>query len=159
MEHLTRIDRVLSQPGGHLLLAGRSGVGRRSATTLVAYMLGAHLVTPSVTRNFGVEALKNELKQAIQTAGIEAEATVLYLEDHQLCSDAILEVVNSLLSSGEVPGLYTHEELEPLLGPLKEKAAEMGEARPPKSARVPFKKGSLKKKKKVAFLKSPPFPG
>jgi dynein heavy chain 2 len=35
-------------------------------------------------------------------------------------------VVNSLLSSGEVPGLYTHEELEPLLAPLKEKAMEAG---------------------------------
>ena len=29
LDHLARIDRVLSQPGGHLLLAGRSGVGRR----------------------------------------------------------------------------------------------------------------------------------
>ena len=35
-------------------------------------------------------------------------------------------MVNSLLSSGEVPGLYTHEELEPLLAPLKEKAMEAG---------------------------------
>jgi dynein heavy chain 2 len=48
----------------------------------------------------------------------------LFAQDHQLTTDAILEVINSLLSSGEVPGLYTHEELEPLLGPLKEKAME-----------------------------------
>ena len=49
LEHLARVDRVLSQDGGHLLLAGRSGVGRRSATTLVAYMLGFHFVTPMVS--------------------------------------------------------------------------------------------------------------
>ena len=54
-------------------------------------------------------AFRNELKAAIQTAGFEGESTVLYLEDHHLTSDAILETVNSLLSSGEVPGLYTHE--------------------------------------------------
>lgn len=80
LDHLVRIDRVLSQPRGHLLLAGRSGVGRRCAATLVSYMLGFNFVTPAVTRDFGVEALKNELKQAIQTAGIEGEPTTLYLE-------------------------------------------------------------------------------
>jgi len=126
LEHLTRVDRVLSTPGGHLLLAGRSGVGRRSAATLVAYMLGLQMVTPSVTRDFGVAALKVELKVAIQQAGIAGEPTLLYLEDHQMASDAILEVINSLLSSGEVPGLFTHEELEPMLAPLKEKAADAG---------------------------------
>jgi hypothetical protein len=55
-------------------------------------MLGMRLVTPSVTRNFGVEALRTELKQAIVLAGLEGEQTVLLLEDHQLTTDAILEV-------------------------------------------------------------------
>ena len=34
--------------------------------------------------------------------------------------------MNSLLASGEVPGLYTHEELEPLLAPLKEHMGDAG---------------------------------
>lgn len=29
---IARVDRVLSSKGGHLLLVGRSGVGRRQAT-------------------------------------------------------------------------------------------------------------------------------
>ncbi len=41
-------------------------------------------------------------------------------------TEAILECVNSLLASGEVPGLYTHEELEPLLAPLKEHMGDAG---------------------------------
>jgi dynein heavy chain 2 len=36
---------------------------------------------------------------------------VLLLEDHQLRDEALIECVNSLLSSGEVPGLF-----EPQLG-------------------------------------------
>ncbi len=40
--------------------------------------------------------------------------------------ESILESVNSLLASGEVPGLYTHEELEPLLAPLKEHMGDEG---------------------------------
>ena len=37
-----------------------------------------------------------------------------------------LDMVNSLLSSGEVPGLYSPEELEPILTPLREKASNEG---------------------------------
>ena len=40
--------------------------------------------------------------------------------------NSILETVNSLLSSGEVPGLYSHEELESILSPLKELMSESG---------------------------------
>ena len=34
--------------------------------------------------------------------------------------------INSLLSSGEIPGLYSPEELEPFLAPLREKASNEG---------------------------------
>ena len=36
----------------------------------------------------------------------------------------MLESVNSLLASGEVPGLYTQEELDPLLAPIKDQMGE-----------------------------------
>ena len=39
LQGIARIDRVLSEPGGHILLAGRSGVGRRSCLTVAAYLL------------------------------------------------------------------------------------------------------------------------
>ena len=131
LEHVAQVDRVLSRPNGHLFLAGSSGVGRRSAVTLAAYMLGMQLVEPAVTRDFGMKDFGAELKSAMQRAGVDGERTVLYLEDHMFTSSAILETVNSLLSASEVPGLYTHEELEPLLAPLKEKMMEEGSHRTP----------------------------
>ena len=54
----------------------------------------------------------------MQQCGIENEQLVLVLEDHHVVDPSFLEIVNSLLSAGEVPGLYTPEELEPLLNPL-----------------------------------------
>ena len=51
---------------------------------------------------------------------------VLLLEDHQFVEPQFLELINSLLSAGEVPGLYSPEELEPLLAPLKDQASEVG---------------------------------
>ena len=61
----------------------------------------------------------------MQQTGIEDEQVVLLLEDHQFIENSFLELINSLLSAGEVPGLYTPEELEPLLGPLRDQASDI----------------------------------
>ncbi len=50
LERLARYDRVLSQPGGSLLLCGRSGTGRRSCALLLAYMHLMEFYTPKMTR-------------------------------------------------------------------------------------------------------------
>lgn len=62
----------------------------------------------------------------MQQCGIEDEQLVLILEDHQCVDPSFLEIVNSLLSAGEVPGLYTPEELDPLLAPIRDQASEEG---------------------------------
>ncbi|KAG4054485.1 Cytoplasmic dynein 2 heavy chain 1 [Phytophthora cactorum] len=120
LEHLTIVERVLSEPGGSMLLVGNSGVGRRSATTLISYMLNYTMFSPSITRNYDASSFRTDLKSLLVKAGVEGQHYVLYLEDHHFTQDAILELTNSLLSSGEVPGLYTHEEIEPQIAPLKE---------------------------------------
>lgn len=62
----------------------------------------------------------------MQQAGIDGEQVVLLLEDHHFVDPTFLELVNSLLSAGEVPGLYSPEELEPILNPLRDMASEAG---------------------------------
>lgn len=62
----------------------------------------------------------------MQQTGIEGQQVVLLLEDYQFVDVHFLELVNSLLSAGEVAGLYTPEELEPLLAPLRNQALEAG---------------------------------
>ncbi|XP_058887125.1 cytoplasmic dynein 2 heavy chain 1-like [Acipenser ruthenus] len=126
LEYMSRVDRVLSCPGGSLLLAGRSGVGRRTATSVVSHMHGATMFTPKISRGYGLKQFRNDLKHVMQLAGIEGQQVVLLLEDYQFVHFSFLEMVNSLLSSGEVPGLYTTEELEPLLSPLKDQASQDG---------------------------------
>lgn len=64
--------------------------------------------------------------QVMQQTGVDDEQVVLLLEDHQFTDSTFLELVNSLLAAGEVPGLYTPEELEPLLSPLRDQASEAG---------------------------------
>uniref|UniRef100_A0AAV2J329 Cytoplasmic dynein 2 heavy chain 1 n=1 Tax=Knipowitschia caucasica TaxID=637954 RepID=A0AAV2J329_KNICA len=125
-DFVARVERVLSRPGGSLLLAGRSGVGRHTATCLVSHMHGYTLFTPKITTGYSVKQFNNDLKTVMQLAGLEGQQVVLLIEDYQFVHTSFLEMVNSLLSSGEVPGLYTPEELEPLLSPLKNAASQDG---------------------------------
>uniref|UniRef100_A0A8C4HFM7 Cytoplasmic dynein 2 heavy chain 1 n=1 Tax=Dicentrarchus labrax TaxID=13489 RepID=A0A8C4HFM7_DICLA len=125
-DFVSRVDRVLSRPGGSLLLAGRSGVGRHTATYLVSHMHGYTLSTPRISRGYTLKHFSNDLKTVMQLAGLEGQQVILLLEDYQFVHPAFLEMVNSLLSSGEVPGLYTPEELEPLLSSLKDAASQDG---------------------------------
>ena len=48
------------------------------------------------------------------------------MEDYQFLEAAFLEIINSLLSAGEVPGLYTADELESILSPLREESSQDG---------------------------------
>lgn len=62
LDNIARVDRVLTQTGGSLLLAGRSGVGRRTAVTMVTHMHNVTLFTPKVSRGYGLKHFKNDLK-------------------------------------------------------------------------------------------------
>lgn len=129
LDNIAFQDRVLSRPGGSLLLVGASGVGRRSTVTLVCHMKHMKLVTANVTLNYDKEAFRNELKELLKLVGIEGQQAVYYFEDHQIVTESMLEDINSLLSSGNLPGLFTPQELDAILSPLKEAFASDGRFR------------------------------
>lgn len=62
LDHISRVERVLTAPGGSLLLSGRSGVGRRTTVSLVAHMHQIEIFTPHVSRNYTVKHFKADLK-------------------------------------------------------------------------------------------------
>ncbi|KAJ3141233.1 Cytoplasmic dynein 2 heavy chain 1 [Geranomyces variabilis] len=126
LAQLARVERVLGQAGGSLLLAGRPGVGHLQNVLIVSHMLGLRLFSPNISRSYGTKAFAVDLKQILQTAGVAGENSVLVVEDHQLPEATFLESINSILSGGEVPGLYTSEELDTLLSSLKDKHSEEG---------------------------------
>lgn len=87
---MSRIDRVLSFPGGSLLLAGRSGVGRRTITSLVSHMHGAVLFSPKISRGYALKQFKNDLKH------VSASNPLLYLvlnHNDQKPSETIMSLI------------------------------------------------------------------
>ena len=57
---------------------------------------------------------------------MEGREVVYLLEHHQLLDHAHIQLLHSLLSSGEVPGIFSPEELEPLLSPLHDLMSQEG---------------------------------
>jgi dynein heavy chain 2 len=131
LELIAYCERTLSKPGGHLLLAGRSGVGRRTTVQLISHMLNKEFFTPSISREYSMKEFKRDLKVVMQKAGVEAEKVTFYIEDHHLISSEILEYLNSLISAGEAPGLYAPEELEPICAGLHDELRNQYECRTP----------------------------
>ena len=84
------------------------------------------MVSLKMGKNFGLKQFKTELKAVMQAAGVDEEQIFLVVEDHNVIDDQLLDLVNSLLSSGEIPGLYSPEELEPRISPLKQNASNAG---------------------------------
>lgn len=65
-----------------------------------------------------------QIFKVMQIAGIDGEQVVFVVEDNHLTDPQFLEILNSLLSAGEVPGLYNPEEIDPLLNPLRDQASQ-----------------------------------
>ncbi|XP_018579489.1 cytoplasmic dynein 2 heavy chain 1 [Anoplophora glabripennis] len=115
--HLTAsISKTLSCPRGNILLVGKSGVGRKSAIKIVSALQSAKLITPENDE----QQFNNDLKAAIQYAGLDGENVYILLEDHHLAKEQNLNKINLLISSGEIPGLYSSAELESLIKILKD---------------------------------------
>lgn len=75
-------------------------------------MLRMEVVSPSTSRDYSMREFKKELKTFLEKAAIQNKQIVLLLEDHHLVRAEFLEVLNSLISCGEVPGLFTQEEVD-----------------------------------------------
>lgn len=125
-QSLARLNRVLSRTGGNVLLVGESGVGRRTAVQLVSHMLNYLFMTLNITRDYTLKDYRRDLKVVLQQAGVEGRSTVLFVEEHMLLESSFIQLLNSLLSAGEVPGLYAPEEIEPLLSPLADQMRQEG---------------------------------
>jgi dynein heavy chain 1 len=106
LEHILRIDRVLRQPLGHLLLVGASGSGKTVLSKFVSWMNGLSVFQIKVHKHYQPEDFDNDLRALLTRSGCHAEKISFIFDESNVLDSAFLERMNSLLASGEVPGLF-----------------------------------------------------
>ena len=120
VDHALRIDRVLHQSNGHLVLVGDSGVGKTILSKFVAWMNGMSIFQLKMTRKYNLDDFDKDLRVVLRRTGCQNEKLVFLIDDSSVLSSAFLERMNSLLACGEIPGLFEQEEYQMILQSCRE---------------------------------------
>ncbi|ORC83399.1 dynein heavy chain [Trypanosoma theileri] len=128
--HVSRICRVLRQPGGNLLLIGVGGSGRRSCTKVAAYLQECDYMTTTPAKDYDHSNFLDDIRALLLRTGMNGYATVFVMSDTQITSESFLEDICGLLNTGEVPGIWDtkqdKETYENAVASLREKGKELG---------------------------------
>ena len=111
VDRISSIEKVLTGEG-NLMLVGCSGSGRRTCLILASLILKFEIVSLNMTRDFTQREFKKELKVIIENVVNENKKQILLLEDHNFGKPEFIEMINSLIISGEIPGLFTLDEID-----------------------------------------------
>lgn len=115
LHHILRIDRVLRQPLGHLLLVGVSGAGKTTLSKFVSWLNGLQTFQIKAGRNYDTAAFENDLRYVMKWTGIKEDKVTFIFDESNVLGPAFIERMNALLASGEVPGLFEHEDYTQLI--------------------------------------------
>jgi dynein heavy chain, axonemal len=113
-DHIARICRVLRQPQGNALLLGVGGSGRQSLSKLATFMSSYIIYQIEVIKGYSMKDWRENLKDVLLKAGVQAKQTSFLFVDTQIINENMLEDINTVLNSGDVPQLYKTEDLEPI---------------------------------------------
>jgi DNA polymerase III delta prime subunit len=114
LHQVMRAVRVLRQPGGHLLLAGPSGVGKKTITRLSAYILHVDMMVVGAAQASSVENFRETIATLFAAAAVHSKKSIIVLGYEGMAPD-VLEDVNCWLATGDIPHLFDRDGLERLL--------------------------------------------
>jgi dynein heavy chain len=124
MMHVIKIARVLRQPSGNALLLGVGGSGRQSLTRLASYISGFKLYQIEISKGYGMVEWRENLKECLLYAGVQNKSITFLFNDTQIVYESMLEDINGILNSGDVPNLYAAEDMDAITTACKPDCAK-----------------------------------
>jgi len=77
------------------------------------------MFTIELNKTYGIGDFKEDLKRLYYQTGVRDQPTSFLFNDTQIVNEMFLEIINNILSTGEVPQLYKEEEFDEVRIPNK----------------------------------------
>ncbi|XP_039357488.1 dynein heavy chain 17, axonemal isoform X17 [Mauremys reevesii] len=126
VSHICRINRILESPRGNALLVGVGGSGKQSLSRLAAYISALDVFQITLKKGYGIPDLKLDLASQYIKAAVKNTPTVFLMTDSQVAEEQFLVLINDLLASGEIPGLFQDDEVENIIGAMRPQVKSLG---------------------------------
>ncbi|EFN74153.1 Dynein heavy chain 7, axonemal [Camponotus floridanus] len=113
-QSLIKISRVLSIPGGNVLIISAVGSGRKSMTALAAFMQQQSLFEITAESYYDSNAWKDDLKRVLRECGALRKDVTCFMNERQM-KDSFLSDISCLLSTGELADLFSVEDKQSII--------------------------------------------
>ena len=110
MEHISRVARVCRLEKGNAMLVGVGGSGKQSCTRLATAMLEYKCFTVELKKGYDIVSFRDDIKRLFEQTGVAGKSVTFMLVDTQIVVESMLEDVNGILNTGEIPGMYAEDE-------------------------------------------------
>ena len=111
MRHVMRISRCLGMPKGCMLLVGVGGSGKQSLTRLASYCAGFNTFQITISKTYNMNNLLDDIRVMYKACGSLGVRTTFIFTEAEIKDESFLEVINSILTTGEVANLIPKDEL------------------------------------------------
>ncbi|XP_049786264.1 dynein axonemal heavy chain 7-like [Schistocerca cancellata] len=115
LEHLIHLCRIMVTPCSNCLLIGVGGTSRQTLVRLGAVIVGNIYFQPTISKDYGLEEWRSDLKYCLVESGGHNKEVTLMFSDYQIKYEDFLEDLNCLVSTGEVPNMFTRIEKQEIL--------------------------------------------
>ncbi|XP_031336595.1 dynein beta chain, ciliary isoform X1 [Photinus pyralis] len=126
MMHVCRINRILESPRGSALLVGVGGSGKQSLSRLAAFISSLEVFQLQLKKGYGVVDLRKELSGLYLKSGLKNVGIMFLMTDAQVPNEQFLVLINDMLASGEVPDMFSEDEIENIIGGVRNEVKGAG---------------------------------